>query len=300
MRIGFIGLGLMGTPIVLNLLKAGFAVTVWNRTEEKTAPVIEAGAGRSETIADLACQSDVVMMMVTDAAASEAVICGPDGVLDHARPGAILIDMGSIAPEMSRSLAARAAARGIAMLDAPVTGNPNVARAAKLGIMVGGKAEVLHRVRPVFEALSAVIVHAGPSGAGSTLKLVNNLILGVAIEAVAEALVLARKAGIDPDCVRQITSVGGARTGAMETRGARMIAEDFSPHFSADNMHKDLSTALRLAASLGVAAPVGAAALEMLEAARAQGKGALDSAVVYQILADRSGLGPIEEPPANR
>jgi len=292
MRIGFIGLGLMGTPIVLNLLKAGFAVTVWNRTEQKTAPVIEAGAGRSETIADLARQSDVVMMMVTDAAASEAVICGPDGVLDHARPGAILIDMGSIAPEMSRSLAARAAVRGVAMLDAPVTGNPNVARAAKLGIMVGGEAAVLDRVRPVFEALSAVIVHAGPSGAGSTLKLVNNLILGVAIEAVAEALVLARKAGIDPDCVRQITSVGGDRTGAMETRGARMIAEDFSPHFSADNMHKDLSTALRLAESLGAAAPVGAAALEMLEAARAQGKGALDSAVVYQIVAERSGLGP--------
>jgi 2-hydroxy-3-oxopropionate reductase len=291
MRIGFIGLGLMGTPIVLNLLKGGFAVTVWNRTEQKAAPAIEAGADRAETIAALARQSDVVMMMVTDAAASEAVICGPDGVLDHAKPGTILIDMGSIAPEMSRSLADRAAKRGVAMLDAPVTGNPNVARAGKLGIMVGGEPEVLDRVRTVLEALSSVIVHAGPSGAGSTLKLVNNLILGVAIEAVAEALVLARKAGIDPDCVRQITSVGGARTGAMETRGLRMIAGDFSPHFSADNMHKDLSTALGLADSLGAAAPVGAAALVVLEAARAQGKGAMDSAVVYQVLAQLSGLG---------
>ena len=290
MRIGFIGLGLMGTPIVLNLLNGGFAVTVWNRSEPKLAAAVEAGASRAETIGDLARGSDIVMMMVTDAAASEAVICGPDGVLDNARSGTILIDMGSIAPEMSRSLAERAAARGVAMLDAPVTGNPNVARAAKLGIMVGGDAAVLDRVRPVLEALSAVIVHAGPSGAGSTLKLVNNLILGVAIEAVAEALVLARKAGIDPDCVRQITSVGGARTGAMETRGARMIAGDFSPHFSTDNMHKDLSTALRLADSLGAPAPVGAAALEMLETARAQGKGAMDSAVVYQVLAQLSGL----------
>ena len=294
MRIGFIGLGLMGTPIVLNLLKAGFEVTVWNRTREKAAPVLEAGASWAETIPALAGQSDVVMMMVTDAAASEAVICGPDGVLDHARNGTILIDMGSIAPEMSRSLADRAAARGVAMLDAPVTGNPNVARNGKLGIMVGGDREVLDRVRPVLEALSAVIVHAGPSGAGSTLKLVNNLILGVAIEAVAEALVLARKAGIDPDCVRQITSVGGARTGAMETRGARMIAGDFSPHFSADNMHKDLSTALRLADSLGAAAPVGAAALEILQAARAQGKGGMDSAVVYEVVAQLSGLGGAE------
>ena len=290
MRIGFIGLGLMGTPIVLNLLKGGFAVTVWNRTRAKAAPALEAGAGWAETIPELARGSEIVMMMVTDAAASEAVICGPDGVLDHAKSGTILIDMGSIAPEMSRSIAARAAAHGVLMLDAPVTGNPNVARAGKLGIMVGGDAAVLDRVRPVLEALSAVIVHAGPSGAGSTLKLVNNLILGVAIEAVAEALVLARKAGIDPDCVRQITSVGGARTGAMETRGARMIAGDFSPHFSADNMHKDLSTALRLADSLGAATPVATAALEMLRAARAQGRGAMDSAVVYQVVAQLSGL----------
>ena len=153
--------------------------------------------------------------MVTDAAASEAVICGQDGVLENVKQGTVLIDMGSIAPEMSRSIATRAETYGVAMLDAPVTGNPKVAQAGKLGIMVGGNTEALERVRPILEAVSAVIVHAGPSGAGSTLKLVNNLILGVAIEAVAEALVLARKAGIDPDCVRQITSVGGARTGAM-------------------------------------------------------------------------------------
>ncbi len=290
MRIGFIGLGLMGTPLVLNLRKAGFDVAVWNRTPEKATAAVDAGATRAQSIADLARQSDVVMTMVTDAAASETVICGANGVLDHARPGTILIDMGSIAPEMSRSIAARAEARGVAMLDAPVTGNPRVAAAGKLGIMVGGPAETLERVRPVLEAVSAVIVHAGPSGAGSTLKLVNNLILGVAIEAVAEALVLARKAGIDPDCVRQITSVGGARTGAMETRGARMIAGDFSPHFSADNMHKDLSTALRLADSLGAATPVAGAALDVLRAARAQGKGEMDSSVVYQVLEQLSGL----------
>jgi 2-hydroxy-3-oxopropionate reductase len=290
MRIGFIGLGLMGTPIVLNLLKAGFNVIVWNRTRSKAETVLAAGASWAESIGSLSRQADLVMTMVTDAAASEAVICGPDGVLDHARPGTTLIDMGSIAPEISRAIAARATARDVKMLDAPVTGNPKVAEAGKLGIMVGGDAETLSAVGPVLNAISAVIVHAGPSGAGSTLKLINNLILGVAIEAVAEALVLARKAGIDPDCVRQITSVGGARTGAMETRGARMIAEDFTAHFSTDNMHKDLSTALRLADSLGAATPAAAAALEVLRAARAQGKGELDSAVVYAIIAERSGL----------
>ncbi len=207
-------------------------------------------------------------------------------------PGTIIVDMGSIAPEASRRIAGRANQRRVAMLDAPVTGNPKVAEAGKLGVMVGGEAETLDRVRPILETVSALIVHAGPSGMGSTLKLVNNLILGVAIQAVAEALVLAQKAGIDPDCVRRITSVGGARTGAMETRGARMMAHDFSPHFSTDNMHKDLSTALRLADEVGAVAPTAAATLELLRAARAQGMGDRDSSVVYTIIEQLSGLAP--------
>src|SRR3984885_12701822 len=292
MRVGFIGLGLMGTPIALRILKGGYALTVWNRTRSKADPVLAAGATWSGSIAKLASESDIVATMVTDAAASEEVICGNDGVLANARPGTLLVDMGSIAPETSRAIAARAKQRNISMLDAPVTGNPRVAADGKLGVMVGGDEETLERVRPLLEKFSAVIVHAGPSGMGSTLKLVNNLILGVAIQAVAEAFVLARKAGIDPECVRMITSVGGARTGAMETRGPRMIANDFSPHFTADNMHKDLSTALRLADAVGAAAPAASAALEILRAARAQGKGDMDSAVVYMIIEQLSGLGP--------
>jgi 2-hydroxy-3-oxopropionate reductase len=291
MRIGFIGLGLMGTPLAINILKGGFEVTVWNRTVAKAEPLVAAGAVRAESIGELVQRSDVVITMLTDAAASEYVICGKEGVLDQARPGLIVIDMGSITPEMSRSIAERAKERGVAMLDAPVTGNPKVAEAGKLGVMIGGDKEVVERVRPLLEKVSAVIVHAGPSGAGSTLKLVNNLIMGVAIEAVAEALVFARKAGIDPDCVRQITSVGGARTGAMDTRGSRMIAHEFSPHFSTDNMHKDLSTALKLADTVGAVAPAAAASLEVLRAARAQGKGSLDSAVVYTIIEQLCGIG---------
>lgn len=291
MRVGFIGLGLMGTPMARNILGGGFPVAVWNRTEAKAEPLLAAGASWAGSVGQLAEQSDVVVTMVTDAAASEAVICGEGGVLDHASPGTTIIDTSSIAPEMSRSIEMRARARGVAMLDAPVTGNPRVAEAGKLGVMIGGEEETVRHVRPVFEKIAAVIVHAGPSGAGSTLKLVNNLILGVAIQAVAEALVLARKAGIHPDRVREITSVGGARTAAMETRGPWMIASDFSPHFSADNMHKDLSTALALADAVGAAAPAAAAALEMLRAVRAQGKGHLDSAVIYTIVEQLSGLG---------
>jgi 3-hydroxyisobutyrate dehydrogenase-like beta-hydroxyacid dehydrogenase len=293
MRIGFIGLGLMGTPMAHSVLKQGFAVTVWNRTPARAEPLVRAGAAGADSVADLTRRSDVVITMVTDAAASEAVICGTDGVLDHARPETIVIDMGSIAPEMTRSIAARAASHGIAMLDAPVTGNPKVAEAGKLGIMVGGEAAVLERVRPVLASMAAVIVHAGLSGAGSTLKLINNLILGTAIQAVAEALVLAQKLGIEPDRVREITTVGGARTGAMETRGARMIAHDFSPHFSVDNMHKDLSTALELAHATGAHTPAAAASLEVLRAARDQGMGAKDSSIVFELLERRSGVGGI-------
>lgn len=290
MRVGFIGLGLMGTPMARNIVRGGFPLTAWNRTKARAEPLLAAGAALAESIGELARQSDVVFTMVTDAAASDAVICGEDGVLDHAKPGTIIVDTSSIAPEVSRRIASRAQDRGVAMLDAPVTGNPKVAEGGKLGVMIGGDEETVRRVRPILETIAAVIVHAGPSGAGSTLKLVNNLILGVAIQAVAEALVFARKAGIHPDRVREITSVGGARTGAMETRGARMIASDFSPHFSTNNMHKDLSTALALADSVGAVTPVAAATLEVLRAARAQGKGELDSAVVYTVVEQLSGV----------
>jgi 3-hydroxyisobutyrate dehydrogenase-like beta-hydroxyacid dehydrogenase len=228
--------------------------------------------------------SDVLITMVTDSAASEEVICGRGGVLEGGHPDLILIDMSSIAPEMSRSIADRARAKGVPMLDAPVTGAPRVATEGRLGIMVGGPRETFEACRPIFEKLAAKIVYAGANGMGTTLKLVNNLILGVAIHASAEALVLATKAGLDPQSVIEITSVGGARTGAMETRGPRMVKRDFTSHFSANNMYKDLSTALKLAEECGVSLPVASAAREILRAAKSQGKGDLDSCVVMTVL----------------
>jgi 3-hydroxyisobutyrate dehydrogenase-like beta-hydroxyacid dehydrogenase len=283
-RIGFIGLGLMGQPLSRRLLEAGHPLTVWNRTADKAKDLRAAGAAWAPSARAVAETSDIVITMVTDSTASEEVICGTGGVLEGARPGVILIDMSSIAPEMSRSIAARASARGIPMLDAPVTGAPRVAAEGKLGIMVGGPREIFEACRPVFEKLAAKLVYAGGNGMGTTLKLVNNLILGVAIHAAAEALVLAAKAGLDPQSVIEITSVGGARTGAMETRGPRMVRRDFTPHFSANNMYKDLSTALTLAEECGVPLPVASAAREILRAVKAQGKGDLDSCVVMTVL----------------
>jgi 2-hydroxy-3-oxopropionate reductase len=283
-RIGVIGLGLMGQPISRRLLEAGHPLTVWNRTVDKAKDLRAAGAAWAPSPRAVAETSDIVITMVTDSAASQEVICGVGGVLEGAHPGLILIDMSSIAPEMSRSIAGRASARGIPMLDAPVTGAPKVAAEGKLGIMVGGLRETFEACRPVFEKLAAKIVYAGGSGMGTTLKLVNNLILGVAIHAAAEALVLASKAGLDPQSVIEITSVGGARTGAMETRGPRMVRRDFTPHFSANNMYKDLSTALKLAEECGVPLPVASTAREILSAVKVQGKGDLDSCVVMTVL----------------
>ncbi len=283
-KIGIAGLGLMGRQITRRLLLAGFPLMIWNRTKEKAKDVLSAGATWSDSPKVLAQACDVVITMVTDSAASEEVICGASGVLEGAHPGLILIDMGSIAPEMSRSIAARARAKGVPMLDAPVTGNPKVASEGKLGIMAGGPRETFESCLPIFQAMGAKIIHVGENGKGTTLKLINNLVMGVAIQAVAEALVLARKSGIDPVKVMEITSVGGARTGAMETRGLRMIQHDFSPHFSTNNMYKDLSTAMKLAEEMGASLPATSIAREMLRAAKTQGKGDLDSCSVITVI----------------
>lgn len=283
-KVGFAGIGLMGQQMTRRLLMAGFPVMIWNRTKGRAQDVLTAGAAWGDSPKALAQACDVVITMVTDSAASEEVICGKNGILEGARPGMILIDMGSIAPEMSRSIAARAKSKRVPMLDAPVTGNPKVASEGKLGIMVGGPKETFDACLPIFQAMGVKIIHVGENGKGTTLKLINNLIMGVAIQAVAEALVLATKAGIDPQKVIEITSVGGARTGAMETRGPRMIKHDFSPHFSTNNMYKDLSSAVKLAEEVGVSIPATSIAREMLRAAKSQGKGEMDSCIVMTVI----------------
>jgi 3-hydroxyisobutyrate dehydrogenase-like beta-hydroxyacid dehydrogenase len=284
-RVGFIGIGLMGKEMSRRILEAGYPLTVWNRTKERAEFLLKPGAQWADSPRSVAQAADVVITMVTDSAASEEVICGKNGILQGNHPGLILIDMGSIAPEMSRLIAERAKAKGVPMLDAPVTGNPKVAAEGKLGIMVGGPRKIFDACLPLFEKMGVKIIHVGEeNGKGTTLKLINNLIMGIALEAVAEALVLAAKAGIDPQKVIEITSVGGARTGAMETRGPRMIRRDFSPHFSANNMYKDLSSALKLAEEAGVSLPAASISREMLRVVKTQGKGDMDSCIVMTVI----------------
>ena len=284
-RIGFIGTGLMGNHMARNLMDAGYPLTVWNRTKHKTETLVSAGATWGDSPKEVAGSSDMVITMVTDSQASEEVICGPAGILKGAHDGLILIDMGSIAPTMSRSIAVRAGQEGVTMLDAPVTGNPKVAAAGNLGIMVGGPRKTFDACQSVFEILAAKIVYVGPeNGMGTTLKLINNLILGVAIEAVSEAMVLTAKVGIDPQKVIDITSVGGARTGAMETRGSRMIKRNFEAGFSTDNMYKDLTSVIDMAAEYGVSLPATTISWDILRSAKTRGLGAMDSCSVMTVL----------------
>ncbi len=282
--IGFIGLGLMGTPMAKRLQSGGYPMVVWNRTAEKARPLLEGGARWAGSPKEVAAQSDVVITMLTNAAASEEVILGPSGILEGAHPGLVLLDMGSIAPDASRGIAQRVAAAGVAMMDAPVTGSVGAAAEGKLGIMAGGPKELFERCLPLFRQMGIKIVHAGKNGDGCTLKLLNNLILGVALEAVCESMVLAAKLGIDPAMVMEITSIGGAQTNAMATRGPRILARDFAPRFTINNQHKDLVAALGMARQSQTPMPVTTVATEMYEAARAQGIGELDSAALVTVL----------------
>jgi len=173
-RVGFIGIGLMGSQMSRRILEGGYSLTVWNRSKEKAGHLMAAGAKWENSPQAVAQASDVVITMVTDSAASEEVICGQNGILEGAHPGLVLIDMSSIAPEMSRSIAERARAKGVSMLDAPVTGNPKVASEGKLGIMAGGPQQTFEACLPILEKMGVKIIHVGENGKGTTLKLINN------------------------------------------------------------------------------------------------------------------------------
>jgi 3-hydroxyisobutyrate dehydrogenase-like beta-hydroxyacid dehydrogenase len=283
-RIGFIGLGLMGNPMAKRLLEGGYQVTVWNRTVEKAKPVLDAGARWAGSPKEVAAVSDVVITMVVDSHASEEVACGPSGTLEGAHPGLVLLDMSSITPDTSRAIAEKAQAVGVAMLDAPVAGSVTVAAEGGLGIMVGGQKDVFERCLPILQRLGAKVIYVGPNGTGCALKIINNLVLNVAVEAACEALVLAAKLGIDPALVIEVTATGGARTFAMQSRGPRILAGDFSPRSSVNTQYKDLSNAVRLAEQAKVPLPVTVAVREVFQAARAQGMGDLDSSAIVKVL----------------
>lgn len=284
MQIGFIGLGVMGRPLALHLVRAGYSVRVYARRPEAAAPLVEAGAARSATAAELASQSDVVITMVTATSDVEEVLLGTNGVLGGAQPGTIVIDMSTIAPQATRRMAERLAARQVRMLDAPVTGGPAGAESATLTIMVGGDAAVLEEVRPILERLGRQIVHMGGHGAGQIAKACNQLALLVNAEGVAEALALGARYGLDPRRLREALLGGIASSRVLDVFGARMAERQFTPGMATRLYDKDLGIVLDLAREAGQPLPAASVVRRHLDRMMADGKAHQDLAALIEIV----------------
>jgi len=283
-RIAFIGLGIMGRPMALNLRRAGYDLAVYARRPESMEPLAAAGAMTWHSPAQAAAQAEVIFTMVADTPDVEQVILGPGGVLEGAAPGAVVVDMSTISAAATRVIAGRLEGRGVAMLDAPVSGGESGAIAGTLSIMVGGAAPVFDRVRPLLEVLGHNIVHVGTNGAGQVCKSCNQIVVGATIAGVAEAILLARAAGVDPARVREALLGGFAASRILEVHGQRMIDGNFAPGFKARLHQKDMRIVGEAAAQLGLGLPTAASIAQYLDALVGQGLGELDSAAIYQVL----------------
>jgi len=284
MKLGFIGLGVMGRPMALHLIEAGHELSVYARRAEAAQPLVDAGARRLATPAAVAAASEVVFTMVTTGADVEAVALGEGGIIHGAKPGTVLVDMGTIPPGTARRIAAALAAKGIETIDAPVSGGEVGAQNATLAIMAGGKAEVLERVRPLLEKLGKTLVHIGPNGAGQVAKACNQMIMVSCIEAMAEAMLLAKQSGADPEKVRQALAGGSAGSRVLEVFGARMTARDFKAGVEARLHHKDFGILLDEAVTLGAPLPIAAQVWQQLNALMAQGMGREDTSALLKVL----------------
>ncbi|MDE2892742.1 MAG: NAD(P)-dependent oxidoreductase [Chloroflexota bacterium] len=244
-RIGFIGLGIMGVPMVANLIKAGFVPTVWNRSQPGVDACVELGATAADSPQAVAEVSDILITIVTDSPDVESVLVGRDDAAIHGLArGSVVIDMSTISPAVTREIASRLSERGVSMLDAPVSGGDTGAKAGTLSIMVGGDADVLERCLPVLEAMGATITHCGPTGAGQTVKLCNQVAIAGALLGVCEALSLAHKSGVDQERMLAAISAGAAGSWQLTNLGPKIAVEDYAPGFMVKLMQKDLRLAL--------------------------------------------------------
>jgi len=289
--LGFIGLGVMGKPMAGHLIKAGFPVVVHNRSRSKVDELVAQGAKGAASPAEVARQATVVITMLPDTPDVEHVLTGPDGVLDGIQKGALVIDMSSISPVATERLAAQVAAKGAAMLDAPVSGGEIGAINATLSIMVGGDEAAFNRARPIFEAMGNKerIVHIGKSGAGQVCKVCNQVAIGGALAGVSEAFALARKAGVDAARVRTALLGGFAASKVLEVHGERMLTGNYKPGFRARLYQKDLRLANEAAAANNVAMPGTAIVTQMVNALVAGGGGDLDYAALGTVLFGLAG-----------
>lgn len=272
MKLGYLGIGLMGRPMTLRLLAAGHEVTVWNRSPEKTRPVVEKGAKAAASPAEVARNAEVVMMCVTDQRAAEEVLFGPGGVIEGGKRGLVVVDFSSIAPASARAFHKRLAEKGVGLVDAPVSGGVPGAEKGTLAIMAGGREEDVERVRPLVMHLAARFTRMGESGAGQTTKLCNQIIVGSLIPILAEAVRLAESAGVDATRLPEALKGGFADSAPLQIFGARMATRTFEPSIGAASlMLKDLTNAADLAAQLKVDLPMVQRALERYRQLQAKG-----------------------------
>jgi 2-hydroxy-3-oxopropionate reductase len=298
--IGFIGLGVMGTPMARNLMGAGYSLVVHNRTPAKAQALAQLGARVAGSPQEVAQLSEVAITMVPDSPDVEHVYLADEGLLAGATPGQLFIDMSSIEAQVARSLAARAGELGVQTLDAPVSGADVGAQEGTLSIMVGGESEAFERALPILRCLGRTIVHVGSAGAGQIAKACNQVLIAGTIEAVSEALVLGSKAGVDPQALLQALSGGLAASRVLELKSEKMLSHRFTPGFRASLHHKDLRNALAAAGQLGVPLPGAQTADELLEELIAEGLGNEDHSAMLRRIEARAGHRVGEQPPGER
>lgn len=289
-RIAFLGLGIMGSRMAANLCRAGFEVTAWNRSPGPAEELVNAhGAHAAATPAEAATGAELVITMVTDSPQVEEVLFGENGAADGLAEGALVMDMSTVAPSASRSMAERLAGQGVAFLDAPVTGSKPKAEDGTLTIMVGGEPADLERARPALDAMGALVVHAGPTGHGSMVKLINNMVAAVNAVAVAEALRLAREADVDTDALLEVMKAGSGASTMLNLKAGPILSGDYDPLFKLEHMLKDVRHTLREAEALGVELPLAGEAERLYTRADEAGQGEQDFAAVATAL---PGAGP--------
>jgi 2-hydroxy-3-oxopropionate reductase len=292
MKLGFIGLGVMGRPMALNLMKGGHEMAVYGRRAASVEPLVAAGARAFPTPAEVAAHADIVFTVVTNSSDVEEVVLGTSGVIHGAERGSVVVDMETISPVVARNIARSLAEKGMDMLDAPVSGGPMGAEQATLSIMVGGKPAVFERVRPLFQCLGKTIVHIGDHGAGQITKACNQLALLVTAQGAAEALSLAKRSGVDVARVRDVMMGGVAASRVLELFGKRMIDRNFENGIDTRLYYKDLDIVLALAHELGIALPAAALTMQSINALIGRGEGRQDLSSIIRIVEDMSGAKP--------
>jgi len=280
--ISLIGLGLMGRPMGMNLLKAGYALTVWNRTASRAEELVAAGAKLAKSPQEAAASADFFLTMVSDPPALEQILWGPNGAMQALRRGAIYVDSSTVSPALARKTAAACAERGVRFLDAPVTGGDWGAKKGELVFMIGGDAETLKEAEPILSVMGKKLFHLGPHGAGQTIKLAMNMILALQVDALAEALALVTRAGIQGEKLVEVMQSTMARSGVLDVKAPNLLKGEYVPSFPLRLMHKDLGLALDLANQIGVALPATAAARETYSYVKGAAKEDLDYSAVMK------------------